>query len=125
MNRHASMNRTYRLIWSEALGAFVPVAETARGRGKSSRRALSAATLSLTAALAQANPGGGQITGGSGTITQTGATTTIQQATQNLAINWQNFNIAPQETVNFVQPSATAVAVPASILRAGNHHSPQ
>jgi len=105
------MNRAYRLIWSDALGAFIPVAETARGRGKGSGRTLSAAALSLTAALAQATPTGGQITGGNGTITQAGATTTIQQSTQNLAVNWQSFNIAPQETVNFVQPSATAVAV--------------
>jgi hypothetical protein len=46
------MNRIYRLIWNQALGAFIPVAETARGRSKGTRRALSAAALSITAALA-------------------------------------------------------------------------
>jgi filamentous hemagglutinin family protein len=46
-----------------------------------------------------------------GSVTQSGATTTIQQASPNLSLNWKSFNIAPQETVNFVQPSATAVAV--------------
>ena len=44
MNRHASMNRFYRLIWSNVLRAFVPVPECARGRSKGSRRARSAAT---------------------------------------------------------------------------------
>jgi hypothetical protein len=39
MNRHASINRVYRLIWSQALGAFVAVAETTRGAGKGSHRA--------------------------------------------------------------------------------------
>jgi filamentous hemagglutinin family protein len=38
-------------------------------------------------------------------------TTTINQASQNLSLNWHSFNIAPQETVNFLQPSATAIAV--------------
>ncbi len=34
MFAHASMNRIYRLVWSEVLGAWVAVAENARGRGK-------------------------------------------------------------------------------------------
>src|ERR1700689_2612735 len=54
MNRHASMNRIYRLIWNEVRSAWVPVAETARGRGKSGRggsgRARSMASLNLVAA---------------------------------------------------------------------------
>jgi filamentous hemagglutinin family protein len=37
MHKHASMNRTYRIVWSAARGAFVVAAETARGRSKSSR----------------------------------------------------------------------------------------
>ena len=36
MNRHASMNRIYRLVWSDRLLAWVVVPEFARGRGKSS-----------------------------------------------------------------------------------------
>jgi filamentous hemagglutinin family protein len=111
MNRHASMNRIFRLVWNESLNAYVPVAETARGRGKSSHRKLLAAALSLSAGIAQAGPTGGQVTGGSGTITQGGSTTTISQVSQNLFLNWQTFNIAPQETVDFVQPNASAIAV--------------
>src|ERR1700691_6074047 len=49
MNHHASMNRIYRLIWSEVRRAWVPVAETARGRGKSGR-ARSTASRNLVAA---------------------------------------------------------------------------
>jgi filamentous hemagglutinin family protein len=61
--------------------------------------------------FAQAEPIGGQVSAGTGSVTQSGVTTTINQSSQNLALNWQSFNIAPQETVNFLQPSATAIAV--------------
>lgn len=113
MNRHASMNRIYRLIWNEAVGAYVPAAETARGRGKRTGRALSAAVLALSATVTHAgpNPTGGLVTSGNGTITQSGSTTIIQQSSQNLSLSWQTFNIAPQQTVDFVQPNSTAIAV--------------
>lgn len=60
---------------------------------------------------AYANPAGGQVTGGAATITTNGARTTINQTSNKAAINWQSFNIAKGETVNFVQPSASAVAL--------------
>lgn len=63
------------------------------------------------ATTAQAAPVGGQVTAGSGTITQSGSTTTITQTSQNLSLTWGGFNTLPQETVNFVQPSVTAIAV--------------
>ena len=53
------MNRVYRLVWSEALSAFIPVAETTRGRGKRATRRLMAAALSLSAAVAHSSPTGG------------------------------------------------------------------
>ena len=87
MKSHASLHRIYRLVWRPTLGVLV------------------------TVAVAQAEPLGGQVSAGAGSVTQSGATTTIQQASPNLSLNWQSFNIAPQETVNFVQPSASAVAV--------------
>ncbi|TAK62426.1 filamentous hemagglutinin N-terminal domain-containing protein [Methylobacter sp.] len=111
MKRHASMNRVYRLVWSHVHKIWIPVAETSRGRTKGSSRKLFAAALSLTAAVAQAEPIGGQVVSGSGSIEQSGTTTTINQASQNLSVNWQSFNIAPQETVNFQQPSTSAIAV--------------
>jgi hypothetical protein len=30
MNKHSSINRIFRLVWSEALNAFVAAAETSR-----------------------------------------------------------------------------------------------
>ena len=111
MNRHGSMNRIYRLVWSAVRNVWIPVAETARGRGKRSSGRLVAATLSLTCAIAQASPSGGQVVAGTGSINQSGATTTITQATQNLSLTWTSFNIAPQQSVNFVQPSTSAIAV--------------
>ncbi len=111
MKRHGSMNHIFRLVWSHATNGWVAVAETTRGRGKSSSRKLVAAALSLTAIAAQAGPSGGQVTAGTGQITQSGATTTINQASQNLSLNWATFNIGSQETVNFVQPSSSAIAV--------------
>ena len=114
--KSASLNHIYRLVWSQVLNAWVAVAENVKGRGKSSSRKLVAAALALTAGaflspFAMAGPGGGQVVSGAGSISQQGATTTIQQTSQNLSLNWQSFNIAKQETVNFLQPSATAIAV--------------
>ncbi len=115
MKRHASMNRVYRLVWSQVQNAWVAVAETARGRGMNSSRKLIAATLSLFAALFShqglAAPSGGQVVSGAGSIAQSGTTTNISQSNANLSLNWQSFNVAPKETVKFLQPSAAAIAV--------------
>ena len=115
------MNRIYRLVWSEVRSAWVAVAETTKRRGKSARsRSISvggAAAAALTLAFAPltyagpAGPTGGQVVSGKGSISQSGNTTTIDQSSQNLSIDWASFNIAPQQTVDFVQPSATAIAV--------------
>ena len=109
--QHASLNHIYRVVWSLVLNTWVAVSEITRGRGKSSSPKLVAAALSLTALLAQAAPSGGQIMAGAGSVSQSGNTTTVQQTSQNLSLNWNSFNIAPQETVNFLQPSASALAV--------------
>ena len=113
MKRHGAMNRIFRLVWSQVSQAWVAVPEVSRGRGKSTRsKLISVAMLSLLGGLnAQAAPTGAQVTAGAGSVTQTGSTTTITQSSPNLSLNWKTFNIAPTETVNFVQPSATAIAV--------------
>ena len=61
--------------------------------------------------LAMAAPTGGQVRAGSGQINQSGAQTTINQASQRLAIDWQSFNVASHEQVNFNQPNAKASAL--------------
>jgi len=110
-------NHIYRLIWSHALQAWVVVSENTRGRGKQSG-SLTAAARSVTVVIllllipyAHAGPEGGQVVSGSGSISANGATTTINQTSDKLSINWQSFNVAKAETVNFVQPSASALAV--------------
>ncbi|MDD2775195.1 MAG: filamentous hemagglutinin N-terminal domain-containing protein [Gallionella sp.] len=117
MKRHASMNRVYRLIWSQVLNTWVCCAENAKGHGKSiSGRKLIAAALALMGGvfltpLAMAGPVGGQVSAGAGTIAQTGLNTTITQSTANLAINWQDFSIGANESVRFIQPSTMSVAL--------------
>ena len=119
MKRHASLNRIYRLVWNQALSAWVAVAECARGRGKSSARrklivnvAAAAAALALAMSpYAQAGPTDGQVVAGSGSITQAGHTTTINQSSQNLAINWSDFSVAAHEAVRFNQPNASSLVL--------------
>ncbi|MHB1528909.1 MAG: two-partner secretion domain-containing protein [Acidiferrobacteraceae bacterium] len=135
------MNQVYRVVWRRALDAWVVVSELAKGRRKGgiggSRRRLSNApsgalclrgltapeaypklsTLVVVTALmagagpAYAAPLGGQVMTGSGQIAQSGVTTTITQNSPHLDLNWQSFNVAPNETVRFVQPDAQALAV--------------
>lgn len=120
MKTHGPLNHIFRLIWSEVLNCWVAVAEQTRGRGKGASRRLTrlaaamaaaAGALTLPLALSHAAPLGGQVTAGAGTIAQSGTTITINQTSQNLSLGWKSFNVGVPETVNFVQPSASAIAV--------------
>jgi filamentous hemagglutinin family protein len=79
--------------------------------------ALQAAAIVVVSlpALAQpapnARPTGGTVVGGQATIGNTATTTTIAQTTQKTAIDWQSFNVGNQQTVLFVQPNASAIAL--------------
>jgi len=64
----------------------------------------------VSAANAQL-PTGGNIVAGSGSIASTGNVMTITQATDRMAANWSSFSIGQGNTVNFVQPSSSAVAL--------------
>ncbi len=86
------------------------------------RRLLLSTALSAGAALAlalqahaqpapNARPSGGSVVAGSATIAQSSTTTTIDQSTQRAAINWQSFDIGSQQTVQFEQPSSSAIAL--------------
>ncbi|MFZ5374724.1 MAG: filamentous hemagglutinin N-terminal domain-containing protein [Campylobacterota bacterium] len=61
--------------------------------------------------IAYAAPSGGTVTSGNATISQNGSVTTINQSTNKASINWQDFSIGKTETVNFVQPSASSIAL--------------
>ena len=112
------MNRIYRNIWSSRLGCFVAVSEVAGARGKSSgvSGALLASVLLSSGATAQATPAapdvlptGGTVVAGQASITTHGAAMTVDQGSSRAAINWQNFNIGSNATVQFRQPDASSV----------------
>ncbi|MCF8167999.1 MAG: filamentous hemagglutinin N-terminal domain-containing protein, partial [Rhodoferax sp.] len=126
MSAHASMNRIYRLVWNEVLGAWVAVSEIAKGRGKRSVRAavllapvLAALGLSLPVQAGPPAPVpaptqlpvGGKVLAGSATIQPVapgGAVLNIDQTTQRAAINWNSFNLGHAAQVNFNQPGKDA-----------------
>ncbi|WP_158601891.1 YDG domain-containing protein [Pararobbsia silviterrae] len=118
------MNHIYRLRWSISLKQWVVASECARrrpGRGfrASGRNAAHAMALLVAAgallldspAYAGGGPTGGKVTSGIGTISQSGSTTTIDQSSQTLQLSWQSFNVGAAQTVNFVQPGSSALAV--------------
>lgn len=113
VKNNGSLNRIFRLVWSQVHQGWVAVSEASSGpqKGRSASRRMLAATLLLNAGLVGAEPMGGVVTAGQGSIAQSGDTTTITQSSSNLSLNWQSFNVGLQERVNFVQPSASAIAV--------------
>ncbi len=118
------MNHIYRLCWNRSLRQWVVASELASRRagrgacraGRGVRRAVAilaggAPFLWMSLAYAAGGPSGGQIVSGVGSIQQSGAITTIQQGSPTLQLNWQSFNVGAAQTVNFVQPGSSALAV--------------
>ncbi len=60
---------------------------------------------------AYANPVGGTVAAGSAGISASGNVEDITQTTDQAVINWQSFNIAPNETTKFIQPSSSSVTL--------------
>uniref|UniRef100_UPI00165FE745 filamentous hemagglutinin N-terminal domain-containing protein n=1 Tax=Teredinibacter waterburyi TaxID=1500538 RepID=UPI00165FE745 len=77
----------------------------------SKRSLLALAVTSAVCSMAQAGPEGGEVVGGAGDINHNGSTTTINQATDRMAINWQSFDVAADERVQFIQPSSSSIAL--------------
>ncbi len=119
MNGHASINRIYRLVWSQARLAWVAVSEIGRhggGISSATRAAGAIAALGLIASGALAAPPaptqlptGGSVAAGSAIISQTAARMDVSQTSQRAVINWNTFNVGAQAQVNFNQPGSTAV----------------
>lgn len=61
--------------------------------------------------LSFAAPSGGVVTSGDANISQAGKVTNISQSTQKASINWNKFNIASDETVNFKQPNSSSITL--------------
>lgn len=66
----------------------------------------------LAVPLLLANPTGPNVVGGQATVSGLGTSqVTIAQASQRAIINWQQFNIAPNEVTRFIQPNVNAIAL--------------
>ena len=110
-NRTSAMNHTLRPTWNAAISPRFPTSGRAARRGTLTKgAALLMGSTGLCCHLI-AGPTGGQVTTGSGQITQSGTTTTIAQNSPTLGLNWLSFNVAANETVNFVQPGQNSIAV--------------
>jgi len=118
------MNLIHRSIWNDQTGTFVAVSENTRSAGKrasscttaggQARFGLNILAVSLMMACgasALAQPAGGVVSAGSATIGGTASNMIIHQATPNVAINWQSFGIKAGESVQFVQPGSSSVAL--------------
>ncbi|MBU0688227.1 MAG: filamentous hemagglutinin N-terminal domain-containing protein [Gammaproteobacteria bacterium] len=129
-----ALNKIYRTIWSEALGAWVAVSELVKSKGKGSgsslmrvlniggvdaatddihrhRFKLSALTvLCLLSFGAQANPMGGNVVNGSATFNTNGNTLTVTN-TPGAIIHWQDFSIQQNEITRFNQQSASSAVL--------------
>jgi len=82
------------------------------------KRPVSAAVQAAIYAMAlsasvnvQAAPVGGQVVGGTGSISQSGLNTTINQTSQNMAINWQTYNVYQNERVQYIQPNTSSISL--------------
>ncbi|HUI96649.1 MAG TPA: filamentous hemagglutinin N-terminal domain-containing protein, partial [Xanthobacteraceae bacterium] len=74
--------------------------------------ALLASALMVAPSGAYANPLGGQVVGGQAGIAGQGTkTVTVTQGSSNAIINWNSFNIGAGELTQFIQPSATSIAL--------------
>ncbi|PKM31082.1 MAG: hypothetical protein CVV07_02665 [Gammaproteobacteria bacterium HGW-Gammaproteobacteria-11] len=130
------MNHIYRTIWNEKTGTCVAVSELAKSSGKKASsvcgevegsglalKTLAASLLLVFSLPLYALPTDGVVTAGSATISTGPGSMTINQSSQNVALNWQSFNIGQGEAVQFVQPNSSSVALnrvlgadPSSIL---------
>lgn len=111
-----AVNHLYRTGWNRPLGVWQAGRDIAEGYGAFKRfplRGLSLlgalATLPL-AVLAQL-PTGASVVSGTATVNQSALVMNITQSSPKLITDWQSFGIGMGHTVNFVQPSASAVAL--------------
>ena len=58
-----------------------------------------------------ARPAGGAAVAGQASISQTSSTTTVNQTSSRGVVNWQSFDVGSAQSVQFQQPSASAVTL--------------
>lgn len=130
------MNRIYKLKYDRRRNQMVAVSELITGAGKEStgqiialvdssvfRRLsvtltplafLTGLVMSFLPVMALANPDlpvGGNIVAGQGNISTSGNQMTINQNTHGMVTNWNSFDIGKHNTVQFIQPDSSAIAL--------------
>lgn len=110
------MNKIFRTKWNATLNTWQVTSELGAQSRKAKQRTLlrmAAGSLVLFcgAPLASPLPADGHIVAGQGQIAQHGADMTIHQSSQNMAINWQQFSIGKDNSVQFVQPNAKSAVL--------------
>ncbi|EDD4443648.1 filamentous hemagglutinin N-terminal domain-containing protein, partial [Salmonella enterica subsp. enterica serovar Paratyphi B] len=130
------MNSIYKLIFDKRRGELVVVSELTTGLDKSGPTGQVVAPSSGSVRLGKLRPvtiligsllgmlpahhgaraatllpTGGQVVVGQGNISSSGNTMTITQGSQKLGTNWNTFDIAQGNSVVFVQPGSSAVAL--------------
>ncbi|WP_097066645.1 filamentous haemagglutinin family protein [Nitrosovibrio sp. Nv4] len=110
----------YRLIFNATLGMLIPVAETARGRGKAESGTVLLLTGLLLAASVQAELpvpcGGGScggvvpdfVTAGQADYHVQGHQAVVNQVGDKAILNWESFNVSPGHSVQFQQVESLA-----------------
>jgi filamentous hemagglutinin family protein len=71
----------------------------------------SAILIGVHVPCVQALPQGGEVVAGQAAIAVDGAVMDVQQSSQRAIINYESFNVAAPETVNFHQPNANSVVL--------------
>jgi len=78
---------------------------------KGGKISLVVSAMVASTTLSFASPTGGTVISGTASISQNGNVTNIKQASNKASINWNTFNIAKNETVNFNQPSIDSITL--------------
>ncbi|AYJ79820.1 hypothetical protein AN286_06520 [Aliarcobacter cryaerophilus ATCC 43158] len=90
---------------------FIPSYKNSFRILKGGKISLVVSSFLASTTLTFAAPSGGTVTSGSANISQNGKVTDITQSTQKASINWNKFNIASDETVNFKQPNSSSITL--------------
>ena len=116
--KRASLNHTYRLVWSDAKQMYIAVAEITSGKGKRKGGIVGvvAALMMGFGGIAHALdpsalPTGANVTHGQAQIDQNANVMNIHQTTDKLITHWNSFNIGQDATVNFHQPNSNSAAL--------------
>jgi filamentous hemagglutinin family protein len=78
---------------------------------KGGKISLVVSALLGSAVIASAAPSGGVVTSGNANISQSGNVTNINQSSGKASINWNDFSVKANETVNFNQPNSSSITL--------------